>query len=190
MSIDTFFYVIGGVLVAAALIIAFLGIRKEDFPRTKGQMRLIAGVVAVLVVATCVGAVGVAREHALHDEDEHAAEVAEGEEEETLEEEAPEAEAPQPQDPDADGEQLFADLGCGGCHTLAAVDAATGETGPNLDQSLAQPDADEEFIRISIVDPDADVAEGFQPGIMPPYGNLSSDELDALVSFLQDATQN
>jgi cytochrome c5 len=188
MSIDTFFYVVGGVLVAAALIVAFLGIRREDFPRTKGQMRLVAGVVAVLVVATCVGAVGVAREHAKHDEDEHAAEVAERDEEEALEEEHPEAEAPQPQDPEADGEQLFTDLGCGGCHTLAEVPAATGETGPNLDQSLA--DADEEFVRISIVDPDADVAEGFSAGVMPAYGNLSSDELDALVQFLQDATQN
>ena len=32
------------------------------------------------------------------------------------------------------GEQVFADAGCGGCHTLAAA-ASTGTTGPDLDTS-------------------------------------------------------
>jgi mono/diheme cytochrome c family protein len=34
----------------------------------------------------------------------------------------------------ADGEAIFADAGCGGCHTLAAADAS-GTVGPNLDES-------------------------------------------------------
>jgi cytochrome c oxidase subunit 2 len=43
-----------------------------------------------------------------------------------------------------------------------------------------------DFVRQSIVEPDAVVAEGFQPGVMPQnYGeSLSEDEIDALVTYL------
>jgi cytochrome c oxidase subunit 2 len=58
-------------------------------------------------------------------------------------------------------------------------------TGPNLDESLQGKNA--RFIRESIVNPDAEIAEGFQPGLMPKdYGDkLSDQELADLVAFLQ-----
>jgi cytochrome c oxidase subunit 2 len=87
-----------------------------------------------------------------------------------------------------DGKKLFTDgngtaTACGSCHTLA--DAGTsGQTGPDLDKALAGKDA--AFIEKSITDPDAEIAPGFQAGIMPKnYGDtLSPEELKALVKYL------
>ena len=89
---------------------------------------------------------------------------------------------------DVDGKALFTspDLGCGSCHTLA--DAGTSaQTGPDLGQSLKGKDTN--YIRDGIVEPDKDIAEGFQPGIMPPnYGQtLDPTEIDALVDYLEKA---
>jgi mono/diheme cytochrome c family protein len=87
----------------------------------------------------------------------------------------------------AAGEQVFAAQGCGSCHTLAAANA-TGQVGPNLDDGLKGQDA--EFIRTSIVDPNAEVTEGFQAGTMPQNyeQQLSPKQLDDLVAFLVQAT--
>jgi cytochrome c oxidase subunit 2 len=94
----------------------------------------------------------------------------------------------------AGGKSLFAngnpDTGataCGGCHKLA--DAGTqGGTGPDLDQALKG--RDPAFIEQSIREPDAEVAKGFAKGVMPGnYGDTLSDaEVDALVKYLQEAT--
>jgi cytochrome c oxidase subunit 2 len=87
-----------------------------------------------------------------------------------------------------DGKALFTDgngtaTACGSCHTLADA-GTTATTGPDLGKVLAGKDA--AFIRDSIVKPDAEIAPGYQGGIMPKnYGDtLSSDELDALVTYL------
>ena len=94
----------------------------------------------------------------------------------------PKAEAANP----AAGKALFASSGCGGCHTFKAAGSA-GKTGPDLDEALQGKDA--EFIRQSIVDPNAEVASGFQPGIMPNYGQqLESAQVADLVAFLQQST--
>jgi cytochrome c oxidase subunit II len=89
-----------------------------------------------------------------------------------------------------DGEALFAsdDTRCAQCHTLEAA-GSTGSIGPDLDEGLAG--QDEEFIRQSIVDPNAEIADGYQEGIMPPnYGDtLSPEEVDALVTYLTEATR-
>jgi cytochrome c oxidase subunit 2 len=63
----------------------------------------------------------------------------------------------------------------------------TGETGPDLGESLKGKDT--AYIRDGIVEPDKDIAEGFQPGIMPPnYGQtLDPTEIDALVDYLEKA---
>jgi cytochrome c oxidase subunit II len=83
-----------------------------------------------------------------------------------------------------EGEQLFASAGCGGCHALekAGTDA---QVGPPLDDVGAR---GADFVRESIVDPDADVTEGYQPGVMPStFGeSLSSQEIDALVQYLTE----
>ena len=84
------------------------------------------------------------------------------------------------------GKSLFTSLGCGSCHVLQDA-GSQGQVGPDLDNVLA--DADEEFVRQSIVAPDAEIAQGFQPGVMPQtYGEqLSEQQLDALVKYLLDA---
>jgi len=87
-----------------------------------------------------------------------------------------------------DAKKLFTDgngaaTACGACHTLA--DAGTSATtGPDLGKALAGKDAT--FIETSITNPAAEIAPGFQAGIMPPnYGDtLSPDELKALVTYL------
>jgi cytochrome c oxidase subunit 2 len=91
-----------------------------------------------------------------------------------------------------DGKAIFtqgagAATACGTCHTLA--DAGTsGSTGPDLDAGLQG--RDEEYIRSSIVEPDAEIAQGYNRGIMPKNyeQELSPEQLDALVSYLQEAT--
>jgi mono/diheme cytochrome c family protein len=91
----------------------------------------------------------------------------------------PKAEAGNP----AEGKAQFSELGCGGCHTFKAA-GTSGKTGPDLDQSLQGKDA--EFIRESIVNPNAEIAQGFQPGVMPNYGEqLESGQVADLVAFLQ-----
>jgi len=82
----------------------------------------------------------------------------------------------------AAGKALFASNGCGGCHTFAAANAS-GAVGPNLDETLGDEDAD--YVHESIVDPNADVAEGYQPGIMPSFDQLSDKQVNDLVAFLK-----
>jgi cytochrome c oxidase subunit 2 len=85
------------------------------------------------------------------------------------------------------GEQLFTSNGCSGCHTLAAA-GATAKVGPDLGKLG---DVDAEFIRTSIVDPNADVTKGYKPDIMPQdFGDkLSEEELDALVKYLLESQE-
>lgn len=91
---------------------------------------------------------------------------------------------------EVDGKTIFTDgtgtaTACGACHTLA--DAGTSsETGPDLDETLA--DKDRAYIEESIVAPDAEITPGFQAGIMPKnYGDtLSDEELEALVGYLDE----
>jgi cytochrome c oxidase subunit 2 len=90
----------------------------------------------------------------------------------------------------ANGKTIFTgSAGCGGCHALAAA-GTTGAVGPALDalsgsaQKAGQPlDA---FIKTSIVDPSAFVAEGYPDGVMPTnFGStLSASDIDDLVAFI------
>jgi mono/diheme cytochrome c family protein len=83
------------------------------------------------------------------------------------------------------GAQVFANNGCGGCHTLAAANSG-GTVGPNLDEVL--PGQPESEIEESIVDPEAKIAEGYPAGVMPQeFGEkLSEEELKELVKFLSE----
>jgi len=83
----------------------------------------------------------------------------------------------------AAGKQVFASAGCGSCHAFSAA-GSNGQIGPNLDKSLAGKDAD--YIRESILDPSAEIAEGFGPGIMPENydDDLSDKQVEDLVAFL------
>ena len=87
----------------------------------------------------------------------------------------------------AAGKQVFANNGCGSCHTFQPA-GSTGKIGPDLDklprlaQGAGQPL--EAFTRESIVNPNAYVEKGYPPNVMPSFNNLPKDQLDALVQFL------
>jgi cytochrome c oxidase subunit 2 len=83
------------------------------------------------------------------------------------------------------GNQPTAATACGSCHTLAAA-GATGTTGPDLGKVLKGKDP--AFIKESILKPDAQIAAGYQKGIMPSnYAQtLSSGQVDGLVKWLQE----
>jgi cytochrome c oxidase subunit 2 len=89
----------------------------------------------------------------------------------------------QPPGSAAAGRAVFTSAGCGGCHTFAPA-GASGSVGPDLDEALQGKDA--EFIRQSIVDPNAEITQGFSAGVMPQnFGQeLSPKQLDDLVAFL------
>jgi cytochrome c oxidase subunit II len=86
-----------------------------------------------------------------------------------------------------DGKQLFASNGCGACHTLKDA-GANATVGPDLDKVL--PGKSPDFIKQSIVDPGAEVENGYQ-NIMPPgFGDkLGAAGVDALVKYLSDVTK-
>jgi mono/diheme cytochrome c family protein len=89
---------------------------------------------------------------------------------------------------ESEGAQLFAGIGCGGCHILSAA-GSTGETGPNLDESLATDD-DTAGIEEMIVNPSVEVVEGYPPNVMPQtYGqSLSKPEVQQLAEYLVATT--
>jgi cytochrome c oxidase subunit 2 len=100
---------------------------------------------------------------------------------------APAADDAEPGELAAAGKQIFADT-CGSCHTLADAGTA-GQIGPDLDDALPGRSAAE--IREAIVDPNAEIASGYPDGVMPTtYGEtLAPEELDALVTYLREATK-
>jgi cytochrome c oxidase subunit 2 len=91
-----------------------------------------------------------------------------------------------------DGKKLAQEKGCLGCHSL---DGTPG-VGPSFKGIMGrsvivvakgaerQITVDEAYLRLSITEPAADVVKGFQP-IMPAFGDLSKDELNALVEYLE-----
>jgi mono/diheme cytochrome c family protein len=92
-----------------------------------------------------------------------------------------------PKVPGGPGAQVFANNGCGGCHTLAAAGSG-GVTGPNLDEVL--PGQSAAMVEESIVDPNAHLAKGYPPNVMP--GNFSTiikpNEIEQLVQYLISST--
>jgi cytochrome c oxidase subunit 2 len=90
------------------------------------------------------------------------------------------------EEPGEAGPAVFDEQGCGGCHTFAPA-GSTGTTGPSLDDVEARARdlgrEPREFVRESIVEPNAVVHPDFQPNVMPPF-DLPDEQLDALVSYL------
>jgi mono/diheme cytochrome c family protein len=90
----------------------------------------------------------------------------------------------------AAGKEIFtttAQPTCASCHTLKEA-GATGTVGPDLDEVLKGKDAG--FIHESIVNPNAQIASGFQPNVMPQNfaQQLDEKQLADLVAFLVQAT--
>lgn len=199
---ETAFYVVGSALVVIALVVSFIGMRSDNFP-SSAALRIGTMFVALVVIATATLAVRASEHEAQEREHEENVEASEAEAEQTLEnQDVGDQQAPGDRDQvdqgdvsgssgqgdPAAGMQVFADQGCDGCHSLQAADA-TGEIGPNLDAELA--DKDEAFIETSIIDPSAEVVEGFGDGIMPAdYGEvIPPDQLADLVAFLYESTR-
>jgi len=88
------------------------------------------------------------------------------------------------------GQKLFQVRGCQQCHSVDG----SGKTGPSLlgvyghNQILSDGTsvvADENYIRESILEPQARVVAGFDP-VMPTYqGRLSDDEIVAIIAYLK-----
>lgn len=83
--------------------------------------------------------------------------------------------------PLATPEAIVAEFACGTCHKVAGE---SGDLGPDLTHLGALRDKD--HIRRSLLDPNAEITEGFMPGIMPDsYGEqMSARELELLVNYL------
>jgi mono/diheme cytochrome c family protein len=88
-----------------------------------------------------------------------------------------------PRVPGGPGAQVFANNGCGGCHTFAAAKSG-GVTGPSLDETV--PGMSAAMVREAIADPDKEIAKGYPPNVMPSNyeQTLSAKELDQLVEYL------
>ena len=176
--------VIAGIFVVFALASALLIPRRwPDFPGEHLRWFIVGTL--VLFVAT-LGAVEV---FAVEPKEEAAAgETATGHEPPPPPGATTQAEQPPPapaaEGDAAAGEEVFQGQGCGNCHAFSAA-GSSGAVGPDLDESLQGDDA--AFIRESIVEPNAETAEGYQANIMPAdYGQkLTPKQLDDLVAFLQ-----
>jgi cytochrome c oxidase subunit 2 len=91
------------------------------------------------------------------------------------------------------GEKLFTELGCATCHRTD-----TQGRGPNLVGIYGKPVlledgrtvvADENYIRESILQPAAKIVSGFKP-IMPTFqGQISDEQLNALVAYVKSLSQ-
>ena len=185
------------VFIAFALITALVIPRyRPDFPGRKGVGLFV--VVTLLLMVAMIGAVVVfasedeGAEAAGHVETELTetetrptetetgpAETETGQTETTPPATTAEEEAPAG-DPAA-GKALFASNGCSGCHTFEAA-GSSGAVGPNLDEALEGKDA--AFVHQSIVEPNAEVAEGYNAGVMPSFQQLSEKQVNDLVAFL------
>jgi cytochrome c oxidase subunit 2 len=88
---------------------------------------------------------------------------------------------------ESSGKSIFTTAGCGGCHTFTPA-GSDAQVGPSLDSVDPGSAPLAEFLRTSIVDPNAHLAPGYQPDVMPTnYGKTLSDEqLDALVQYLAE----
>jgi cytochrome c oxidase subunit II len=89
----------------------------------------------------------------------------------------------------ATGEKIFAQLGCSTCHRND-----TQGRGPSLQGVYGKPvqledgrivNADENYVRESILDPGAKVVKGFKP-VMPTFqGLVSEEQVNALVAYVK-----
>ena len=182
-----------GLAITAAVFIAFALLSALVIPRSRPNFPGRTGLVPFILVTVIltIAMLGAVEVFAKEDHAEAGGETTETEttgttttETETTETEPAGTTTAEPPSGSAEaGRAAFVDQGCGSCHTFAPA-GSSGTVGPNLGEVLAGKDA--AFIHESIVDPNAEVASGFSPGVMPQnYGDqLSPQQLDDLVAFL------
>jgi cytochrome c oxidase subunit II len=96
--------------------------------------------------------------------------------------------------PGATGKRIMQNIGCFACHTLDG----TKLVGPSFKgiwgaehtvvtgKETRKVTVDEEYIKSSIYDPNADVVEGFMKGLMVSYqGQLSEDDIANIIEYLK-----
>jgi len=84
---------------------------------------------------------------------------------------------------------LFAKGNCGSCHVIPGIEGATGTIGPDLCHvagEIQSGEEDTDSLRTNIVDPNAEIMEGYSANIMPTnFGDLyTSKELDTIVAYI------
>ena len=95
----------------------------------------------------------------------------------------------------ARGEQLSKSIGCTACHSTDGT-KIVGPTWKGLyghEVEVVLPDgtetkvvADDEYLRESILDPNAKITKGFQANLMPIYqGQLSEDDIKAIIAYIK-----
>jgi cytochrome c oxidase subunit 2 len=86
----------------------------------------------------------------------------------------------------AAGKALFTSKGCGACHTFKPA-GSHGTIGPDLDklkESAAKAGQElHAFIATSIADPNAYIAPGYKPNVMPKFP-LDQKQIADLVAYL------
>jgi mono/diheme cytochrome c family protein len=87
------------------------------------------------------------------------------------------------------GEQIFTAAGCAGCHTFAPA-GSNGTIGPNLNElksaaaKYAKGQTPEEYVRESIVKPNAFIVPGFTNAMPSFEGRLTDQQVKALIDYL------
>ncbi|MBI3755683.1 MAG: c-type cytochrome [Deltaproteobacteria bacterium] len=78
-------------------------------------------------------------------------------------------------------EEVVNKYGCGACHKIAGQQGALG---PDLTKIGAKKNKD--YLRRAVLNPNADIAPGFPPGMMPPdYGTkILAGEIELLVDYM------
>ncbi|MCL4297903.1 MAG: c-type cytochrome [Anaerolineae bacterium] len=82
--------------------------------------------------------------------------------------------------PEERGKNLFTGMGCVGCH---AIDGQGGTVGPELTNVISK---GEDYVHQSIVQPNAVIAEGFQPNLMPQNFSqrMSEENISDIIAYL------
>jgi mono/diheme cytochrome c family protein len=87
------------------------------------------------------------------------------------------------------GEQIFTAAGCAGCHTFTPA-GSNGTIGPNLNDlksaaaKFEKGKPPEEYVRESILKPDAFVVPGFSNSMPSFDGRLTDQQVQALIDYL------
>jgi mono/diheme cytochrome c family protein len=90
------------------------------------------------------------------------------------------------------GEQIFTAAGCAGCHTFAPA-GSNATIGPDLDDLAAaaakrEPGKSaEQYVRESLLQPDAFLAPGFGNAMPSFEGRLTDKQIQTLVDYLLDS---
>jgi mono/diheme cytochrome c family protein len=87
------------------------------------------------------------------------------------------------------GEQIFTAAGCAGCHTFTPA-GSNGTIGPDLNDlkaaatKYAKGQTPEEYVRESIVQPDAFLVPGFSNAMPSFQGRLTDKQIQTLIDYL------